>query len=192
LKLNLGCGKDLKEGYTNVDLREPCDLQQDLSKLPWGWESGSADEILMLDFLEHFPYAKTDQILLECWRVLKPRGSLIIQVPDFEHCALAALDMQRYLCNVCGNSGKDYVIKNNNKHCSNCDTPLHKVAQAALNRLYGGQDYEGNWHYTAFTKELLERKLSEIGFCDFEYLEKHHQWKNWNFKIKAIKKDSVW
>ena len=125
-------------------------------------------------------------------RVLRPGGELIVQVPDFEHCAHAALDMQPYLCNVCGQNGNDTIYIKMERCCANCHTPRHKIAQAAMDRLYGGQDYEGNWHYTAFTKELLELKLKHVGFGDFTYLEKHHQWKNWNFRISAKKHNDLW
>ena len=86
MKLNLGCGDDIKEGYLNVDFRKthPSVQVQDLSKFPWPWADGFADEILMLDFLEHFPYAQTERILFECFRILKDDGEVVIQVPDAE------------------------------------------------------------------------------------------------------------
>ena len=149
----------------------------------------------MLDLLEHFHYNITDSILFEVFRILKPGGHVDIQVPDFEHCALAALGLHQYLCNVCGNSGRNYEIKDEGRVCSQCKTPLHKVAEAAIMRLYGGQDHEGNFHYNAFTKDMLSRKLMMVGFKDegMSFLEKHHQWKNWNFKIRAVKiDDDTW
>lgn len=193
MKLNLGCGKDYKDGYVNVDLRSPCDVEHNLLQTPWPWEDSSCNEILMLDFLEHLPYKKTDDVLYESWRVLKMGCPLIIQVPDFEHCANAAMDTHSFLCNVCGTSGKDYVIDNEGeKRCSKCNTNIYDISLAAIHRLFGGQDYEGNWHFNAFPKGLLEKRLSRLGFNHFEYLEKHHQWKNWNYKIRAIKIDELW
>ena len=193
MKLNLGCGADYRKGYTNVDFRSPCDVEYNLSNIPWPFDNSVAEEILMLDFLEHFSYRDTDKMLYEAWRILKSEGVLIIQVPDFEHCANAALDASKFLCNVCGNSGKDVVLNPKGERCcSRCNTLTADISQAAIHRLYGGQDYEGNWHYTAFTKESLSRKLSQSGFGDFEFLEKHHQWLNWNFMIKAVKQDDVW
>ena len=194
MKLNLGCGIYHKEDYVNVDFVQPCNLEYDLTNFPWPWEDDSVEEILMLDLLEHFPYNMTDRILEEARRVLKIDGRLIIQAPDFEHCALAALDMSAYLCNVCGNSGKNVDVGplDKERYCAKCGEPVWKIAESAIKRLFGGQDREGNWHFTAFTKDILERKLKTAGFGNFEYLEKHHMWLNWNFKISATKTKDVW
>lgn len=191
VKLNLGCGKDIKPDYINVDFFEksPHILNIDLSKFPWPFENNSVDEILMLDFLEHFPYRQTNNILIECFRVLKEDAYVDIQVPDFEQCARAAcMDTEyEYWCNVCGNSS-DYI----ESECSKCKTKKEDIADAAIKRLYGGQDREGNWHFTSFSKKLLEYKLKNIGFSNFEYLEKEHQSKNWNYKIRAYKTKDMW
>lgn len=192
MRLNLGCGRDHKTGYVNVDFNQPCDLLFDLSNFPWPWSNESCDEILMLDFLEHFSYRKTEDILHECWRILKENGSLIVQVPDFEHCSNAILDCGEFLCNCCGNNNKNFVIKDGIKRCNKCCVSFSKIAEAAMKRLYGGQDYVGNWHFTSFTKDMLVRKLKEYGFDDFNFLEKDHQYANWNFKVQCFKKKDLW
>lgn len=195
MKLNLGCGNDYRENYINIDFNDNLRVDKlfDLSKTPWPIEDSSCDEILMLDFLEHFPYKKTDDLLHESWRVLREGGSVIVQVPDFEHCSNAIMDTHAFLCNVCGNSGKDYMIDTKGeKRCANCGTRTIDISRAAVHRLYGGQDYEGNFHFTAFTPRILEHILSNNGFHNFEYLEKHHQFQNWNFKVKATKKNEIW
>ncbi len=195
-KLNLGCGSDVREEYFNVDFNvdDPRVYNVDLSKFPWTWSDNSCDEILMLDFLEHFSYKLTDKILSEVWRVLAPGGYVDIQVPDFEHCSLAAMEMDHYLCNVCGASSKDFTIVSGVECCPSCRTSSYDISTAAIMRLYGGQDRIGNWHFTAFTKDLLVQRLKKNGFSEFEFLEKHHQWKNWNFKLRAFKprSDEMW
>lgn len=195
-RLNLGCGSDIKEGYFNVDFNfsDPRVYNIDLSNFPWSWSDNSCEEILMLDFLEHFSYKMTDKILSEAWRVLSPGGYVDIQVPDFEHCSLAAMEMGHYLCNVCGASSKDFTTISEVKCCPACMTTSYDVSMAAIMRLYGGQDRLGNWHYTAFTKELLYEKLKRTGFVRMELLEKWHQHKNWNFKTRAFKPlpDEMW
>lgn len=195
MKVNLGCGNDVKNGYVNVDLYPVYEgvMKMDLSKLPWGFDSASCSEVLMLDFLEHFSYKMTKSILDEVFRILKPGGFVDIQVPDFEHCALAAMEMLDYLCNVCGNSSKKFSFNDKGvKACEQCNTPTRDIASAAVHRLYGGQDRDGNWHFTAFTRNLLHSMLKDAGFENMELLEKHHQWKNWNFKMRAYKPLDEW
>jgi predicted SAM-dependent methyltransferase len=191
VKLNLGCGNDIKSGYVNVDFRKthPEVVLADLSVFPWPFEDGSAEEILMLDFLEHFPYAQTNQILLECYRVLAPGGQVVIQVPDAGHLTRAIGMIGEYLCNRCG--GKMGGYTNNVIECGSCKQTAEEIADAAMRRLYGGQDYPGNFHQTCFTKEMLERRAIGCGFQLLEYEEKEHQYKNWNFKARFEKGD-IW
>jgi len=194
MKLNLGCGPDVRMGYINVDYQDTRDgvVNIDLSQLPWPFGDNSVDEILMLDLLEHFPYKFTEKVLNECWRIMKVGARIEIQVPDFEHCAFAAMGIGQYLCNVCGAPGKQAVLKDGEECCLKRGTPTFSIKEAAMNRLYGGQNVEGNWHFNAFTKETLAHKLERAGFKDMELLEKHHQFKNWNFKISATKDTDAW
>ncbi len=192
MKLNLGCGDDVRDGYVNVDFREthPSVMQVDLSKFPWPFETDSADEIMMLDFLEHFPYASTAFILLECFRVLKPDGTVVIQVPDGEHLTRAFSMSGAYLCNQCGGTmggGEFSIIED----CRKCGQSVEDVAEAAMRRLYGGQDYVGNYHQTAFTKHSLQIKAKNAGLELVGYEEKEHQYANWNFKAR-FKKGDLW
>lgn len=193
MKLNLGAGADLKTGYVNVDFRDlPGVLKVDLSKLPWPWKDGEVEDILMLDFLEHFPYRKTVPILQEVWRVLKPGGRVEIQVPDLEHCAKAASMLGPFLCNRCGWQYPAVDLRGNFMRCEQCKQSWADCAQAAIHRLYGGQDYEGNFHFTAFTNIQLNYLLQAHGFDKVENLEIEHQYKNWNFKVEARKAALKW
>ena len=190
MKLNLGCGRDIRAGYTNVDARPLADnvTNVDLSSLPWPWTDDSAEEIMMLDFLEHFSYRKTDKILQECWRILKPGGLLVVQVPDFEECAKAVLRVLPFDCNNC----EKQIVFIPRDECPHCGHLRADSDDAALNRLYGGQDYEGNWHHTAFTKDRMRRYLTRSGFDSFQDLELVHQRINWNFKMSAVKGSPQW
>ena len=192
MKLNLGCGRDIRPGYVNVDFVEPCDMLVDLSKMPWPWQDGTADEILMLDFLEHFPYRQTDTLIAECWRILKPGGKLVIQVPDIDHCSRAMLFRSPFLCNRCGWEFPETDLRANFFICGKCNQHWRDIALAAAHRLHGGQDRNGNWHFMCFSQLLLREMLYKAGFADPVELEKEHQWKNWNFKVQYTKSDDVW
>jgi predicted SAM-dependent methyltransferase len=193
MKLNLGCGRDLRPGYVNVDFRPISGVDQyyDLSKFPWPWADGSAEEILMLDFLEHFPYRQTYTILHECWRVLAPGGKLIVQVPDLEQCGRAALMLRPHDCNKCGYHFGGIHLKKEEHGCPECGQTHMQIARAAVQRLYGGQDYEGNFHHNAFMSEMLVEYLERSGFEDVEWLEVDHQRKNWNMMASATKGE-IW
>lgn len=196
MKLNLGCGRDIRAGYENVDAFIKNDtrvIDVNLSRFPWPWADSTADEVLMLDFLEHFPYSETSKILGETWRVLKVGSCVEIQVPSFEECAKAMLKFPGMLCNSCGFEFYGNFVTD--RACAQCGSTVAAIGEAAMKRLYGGQDFEGNFHYTAFTKTFLTAHLQTAGFVDLEPLEIEHQRKNWNYKVRARKSNvirSVW
>ena len=87
VRLNLGCGHRLLDGWVNVDLAENWtgekpDVSSDLRKLPF--EDNYADVAMAIHVLEHFPLWETHDLLSEWVRVLKPGGKLIIEVPCFD------------------------------------------------------------------------------------------------------------
>jgi SAM-dependent methyltransferase len=86
IKLNLGCGDDIKKGYINVDLFSPeAELKWDLNKLPYPFKTNSVDEIMMIHVLEHVndPCAVVEELI----RISKPDAKIIIEVPHYNHSA---------------------------------------------------------------------------------------------------------
>jgi len=101
LKLNLGCGHDIKKGYSNVDAAGgEGTITQDLITYMISLEKETVDHIVMKDVLEHLPHGLIDKdeeilknpeelrspesALKHCYRVLKKNGSIYIRVPDAE------------------------------------------------------------------------------------------------------------
>jgi predicted SAM-dependent methyltransferase len=136
MKLNLGCGLDKKQGYINIDIRKEVkpDLIWNLENIPYPFESNSIEEIIAKDVLEHFPFRKVENILKEWFRILKPQGKLYIQTPD--------------LIAICYK-----VILNNNYTWKDISYWV-----------YGGQDYNENFHKSGFTIPTIRKLLESIGF----------------------------
>jgi SAM-dependent methyltransferase len=84
-KLNIGCGKDIKNGYINLDIRElpGGDVVWDITKTPYPFEENSIDLIEMHHVLEHLE--NPIKVLEEFWRICKPKGKIIISVPHWSH-----------------------------------------------------------------------------------------------------------
>lgn len=82
MKLNLGCGSDIRQGYVNVDRAAlpGVDVVHDLTVLPLPFDDGVADEALCLSILEHLDCAP---FLRDVHRILKPGGRAVIEVPHF-------------------------------------------------------------------------------------------------------------
>lgn len=94
VKLNIGCGSRVLDGWINIDLvsrettkkvkKEP-DVISDIRKIPL--EDDYADEAMAIHVLEHFHPWEVTPLMKEWIRLLKPGGKLVIEVPDIEKVA---------------------------------------------------------------------------------------------------------
>jgi len=86
MKLNLGCGDKILEGFVNVDVVESRagkrpDVICDLHKLT-PFEDDSADEVMAIHVVEHFWRWEVVDVLKEWVRVLKPGGRMVLECPN--------------------------------------------------------------------------------------------------------------
>ena len=81
MKLNLGCGKNPKEGFVNIDYKpgEGVDIVYDLNVLPLDFEDNSVDFVLASYIFEHLK--EWTEMVKEIHRILKPGGFLKVRVP---------------------------------------------------------------------------------------------------------------
>jgi len=83
IKLNLGCGKDKRNGYIDIDAdpkTKPDFVLNLTQKLPYS--DNSVSEIIMQDVLEHLTKEEGARLLKECGRVLISSGKITIRVPN--------------------------------------------------------------------------------------------------------------
>lgn len=82
MKLNVGCGKDVREGYVNLDaVRLPgVDVVHDINK-KFPFPDNHFDEILANHVVEHA--SDLTKLMRELHRILKPGGGLLIETPHF-------------------------------------------------------------------------------------------------------------
>ena len=95
MKLNLGCGDKILDGFVNVDVVESRagkrpDVICDLHKLT-PFEDESADEVMAIHVVEHFWRWEVLDILKEWVRVLKPGGKMILECPNLISACQAVL-----------------------------------------------------------------------------------------------------
>jgi SAM-dependent methyltransferase len=94
LKLHIGCGKGLLDGWVNIDVY-PAPLAMNVL---WGlpFADGSARCVFVSHLLEHLFYPRDVQpFLKEVRRVLAPGGVLRVVVPDIEQCIEAYANNDR-------------------------------------------------------------------------------------------------
>lgn len=87
LKLNVGCGFDIRPGYVNIDgsavlpgVDQVIDLRSE--RLHRHYRDGSVDEIVAQDFVEHHFHWQAVELLEDFHQALRPGGRLSIRVPD--------------------------------------------------------------------------------------------------------------
>lgn len=88
MKINLGCGNDIRSGYVNVDRLPPNQMppeiyrQGDIQSLDWLTEDDTAEEIVSLDCLEYLPINSVQSALANWVKKLVSGGVIKILVPD--------------------------------------------------------------------------------------------------------------
>jgi len=133
LKLNLGCGTDIRPGYLNIDIRHlPGVVQADVLSLPI--KDNSVDELLASDVYEHVSYRKSQTLLNHWVNKLKTGGILIIRTPCLDKIIEACI-------------GADEL----------------QAIESIIAAIFGGQDYQENTHLTICQSSLMKTYLRKAG-----------------------------
>ena len=166
MRLNIGCGNVPLEGWINIDKyyypgskyeltdQRAVDKWQEHETSSWrygdatklNFESDTFADVIMVHCLEHLDMGQGSRAIMEAHRVLKPGGTLEIEVPD--------------LLKGCELMSKVHVTPDGDNR------PWHRI----MGLLYGtdGTDGEGQYHLCGYTQEYLRFKLDERGFKDIE------------------------
>lgn len=140
LRLNLGCAKDIRSGFINVDLhyKHPDVINEDISDLSFV-EADSVSEILAKDVIEHLPLEVSLNCLEKWYKWLKPEGVLWIQTTNFEKIK-EAYDKQVWDLKA-----------------------LNHMLFSGVNWI-GGKSENCDFHKSVYTLEFLKNELTKIGY----------------------------
>ncbi len=118
MKLNLGSGKDIRNGYLNLDIVpiEGADpnlfRQHDVTSLDDIAEDDSVEEILLLNILQVFSFKHVFALMTHWMTKLQPGGVFKIVVPDIYERALSLMsgqiDIQNYILTTYGHHANDH------------------------------------------------------------------------------------
>lgn len=85
MKLDLGCGKNKREGFIGVDTIkfDGVDIVCNLGKERWPWEDASVDEAHCSHVVEHLLPEERIHFVNELYRVLKPKATALVITPHW-------------------------------------------------------------------------------------------------------------
>lgn len=156
-RLNIGCGTNTKPGWINIDrvARSPGVVTDfDITDLPY--PDGGVDAVLAEHVLEHFSFAEEALVWRELARVLRPGGTLTLEVPDFEWvCAtfLAANDDWR-----------EFYVVGAVDHYAGCGRALDQRWGILQTMFFGNQNGAGQFHRSAYTEGKLRAIAAALEF----------------------------
>jgi predicted SAM-dependent methyltransferase len=162
LKLNLGCGVDIKAGYHNCDVRfvEGIDRVFDISYTNYPFGNESVEEVFCYHVLEHIPYRKWGGMFSEWHRILKNDGKVIIGYPDLKDF------LKKFL-----------VYRIEVAETSNIETRSEMVDRFwnadAIMTINGAQKNEFDAHISMFDDFFVINQLERIGFVVSKSFDKN-------------------
>lgn len=140
LRINLGCGGRRLPGYVGVDAveRPAADIVAAADKLPFG--DNQAEEVMAIHLAEHLLPWDLPVALAEWFRVMKPGGRLVLELPDLMKCCRNILD----------------GVMKGGKHPD----------QLGMWGLFGDSRLKDRWmlHSWSYTFKTLEPLVKEAGF----------------------------
>lgn len=156
IRLNLGSGESVIEGFTPVDICGDKILEgpqkgKGMDARHLEYPDNSVDEIYVSHLLEHFSHKEVEAILKEWVRVLKPGGRMRIAVPDFKLIAEKYLKKEQglpYLAIIMGSHTDEFDV---HKNIFDEDSLSMMMAQAGLENIE---------HFKPFAKDCSEWSIS--------------------------------
>lgn len=141
MKLNLGCGSNKISEFINIDMQPDCnpDLVLDFVNEDLPYADGAVSEVVMFHTIEHLRKCHHPLIFSCIWRVLEPKGILILSYPEFSKC------YNNWFTNKRGR--KDFW-------------------EATI---YGRQAYPSDFHVCIINTPDLINVLSQSGFNSFDW-----------------------
>jgi hypothetical protein len=166
IRFNMGSGRDKLEGYMGVDMHSnTADIKQDIMKLDL--PENCADEIFASHVIEHIPQHRAPEVLTKWLTTLKPKGKLILELPNLEE-----------LC-------RDYLSQEGPEQ--------HMTAMcifgAHVDRLTPETQEKGalSPHLWGYTPKSLTELCKQVGYKNIQILPTTGQHPGKNFRLEATK-----
>jgi predicted SAM-dependent methyltransferase len=145
IRLNLGCGHVALEGYINVDRRALPGVDIVAEVDDLPFTAGQVAEIFSAHLIEHFPQEQLRRTLLRYWRDLLRPGGIFRVVAPDAEGMMQAYYRGEY--------------------------PFERLREVT----FGGQDYNGDFHYNMLNTKSLTELLLAAGFVDVNVIAENRE-----------------
>ena len=145
IRLNLGCGHIPLDGYLNIDRRALPSVDIVSDAENLPFEEGEVSGIFSSHLLEHFPAEQLRRELLPYWFSLLKPDGIFRAVVPDADGMINAY------------AGSEYSFEQ-----------MREVT-------FGGQDYNGDFHFNMFNSLYLSKLLSEAGFVKIEIVSANRE-----------------
>lgn len=171
VRLHLGCGSRIFDGYINVDgeyMRDHPDvIIHDITQ-PFPLADDSVDEILTVHVLEHITRSRVVGMLQEWHRILRPGGFAAVEWPDF-------LKMCREVA-----------------HNPDCLLPTadRRLQKRTILGIYGDNERYPDpvmWHKWGYSEHSMCAIFQQVGFSIARAEPNHHSKTANDSRVVAIK-----
>lgn len=163
MKLHLGCGKNIKDGYVNIDGFVKGDNVVNMDILHLSYPDDSIDEILAEHLFEHIPFKDEERIFTECFRLLRAGGKLVIETPDMEWLCKQFLEAKDEFSSFYKTGAIDDYFGHNK-------SIEHRWGMITTH-FFGNQNGEGQFHYNGYTKQKFIAISGLLGFQSCEVIK---------------------
>jgi len=171
IKLDLGGGPRKIEGFINVDALSwngITDIIWDLTNIPYTFVTEPVDEIMAIEFLEHISFRDTLRVLKEWYRILKPGGKLLLQVPDCGK--MMEMYVNKEICDCVPHKALERGDFKADPNCWECKGKAKVNPRRWLYSFIGAQKhFPHDLHKNIFTKEILKSYLEGARFRKIEF-----------------------
>lgn len=181
VKLHIGCGANLKEGWENIDGNTKEEIAErykmsfadrekffqsnisiikaNIFELPY--EDNSVNEILAEGFIEHLSFSDERKFWHEVKRVLKPDGVVTVNAPDFDAQCKLWLEAEDNFISFWNEEAEEDWFGQDERNLTNKWGYL-------LATFFGNQSSQYQYHKTAYTKKKFEKICKLLNFSVVE------------------------
>lgn len=159
IKLNLGCGDKVLQGYINVDSIPHGDssiYEDAIAYMQYKTDASCISEIRADHLCEHLPFNREEEFFYQAFRVLEGGGRLEVFVPDLnEICRLFYMARDNRF---------QWYKPGSDSHYFGGRYDKGRKWSFLVASLFGHQDGEGQFHHNGYTEEKLNDIARLAGF----------------------------